>query len=230
MESVMVKTFVRVDIISDVMCPWCLIGWLKFQKVLERYSPQIAFDVHWRSFELNPDMPEDGVNAAEYLGRRYGLTPEQGRGNRQKIADTAKELGFQMNWGADFRLRNTFDAHRLLAWAEAVDDADGADRGGRQTALKMALFRAHFSEEADVNSHDVLIAAAVSGGLDGTKAQNILNSDLYCDVVRAEEAYWRDNGISGVPAIILNEKMMIPGAQDPDVYMRVIDRKILGLG
>lgn len=217
----------RVDVVSDVMCPWCLIGWLKFQHVIAHYQGVIDFDVRWRPFELNPDMPADGVNATEYLAQRYGVSKEQSAGNRRNMADTARELGFAFHWGADFRMRNSFNAHRLLSWAEAVDDARVAQARQHQTALKMALFRAHFSEEKDVNDKDILIAAARVAGLDGDKARRILESDDYGDVVRAEQQQWRENGVNGVPAFILDGRMMVPGAQEPEVFMRVIDRKIL---
>lgn len=223
-------TPLRVDIISDVMCPWCLIGWLKFQKVIAHYQGVIDFDIRWRAFELNPDMPADGVNAAEFLAQRYGLTPEQSSGNRQRLNDAAAEMGFAINWGGDFRMRNTLNAHRLLAWAEAVDDQDQPVRGVRQIALKEALFRAHFAEQKDVNNEDILVEAAVAAGLDGDKARRILASDDYADVVRAEEEQWRENGINGVPAFILNGSMLISGAQEAESFIRVIDRKILAKG
>lgn len=219
----------RIDIVSDVMCPWCLIGWLKFQKVTAHYAGQLAFDVRWRPFELNPDMAQEGLNAATYLAERYGVTPEQGRGNRLKMAETAAELGFALHWGTDFRMRNSFNAHRLLAWAEAVDDAAGAPRTGLQTALKMALFRAHFAEQRDVNDAETLVDIAVSAGLNGDKARQILAGDLYADLVRAEEDHWRDHGVSGVPMFILDGRMMVQGAQEPEVFIRVIDRKILAV-
>lgn len=223
------KTQLRVDIVSDVMCPWCLIGWLKFQQVMDHYCDKIAFDVRWRPFELNPDMVAEGVNAADYLGQRYGITKEQSAGNRRNMAETAERLGFVFHWGQDFRMRNSHNAHRLLSWAEAVDDRGVGGRSQQQTALKMALFRAHFAEEKDVNSVDVLVDAAVSVGLDGDKARRILASDDYSEMVRAEQGHWRDRGVNGVPAFILDGRMMVSGAQDPDIFIRVIDRKILGV-
>lgn len=223
------KTPLRVDIVSDVMCPWCLIGWLKFQQVIAHYRDVIDFDIRWQAFELNPDMAAEGVNTAEYFAQRYGMTPEQSRGNRQRLKDAGAELGFAFNWGDDFRLRNTFNAHRLLAWAEAVDDQDAPTRGQRQIALKEALFRAHFSDQKDVNDVEVLVEAAELAGLNGDKARRILASDEYGDIVCAEQHHWRENGINGVPAFILDQRMVISGAQDPEVFMRVIDRKILAV-
>lgn len=221
---------VRVDIISDIMCPWCLIGWLKFQQVMAHYADQLAFDVRWRPFELNPAMPADGMNAAEYLAQRYGLSPAKGSANRQNITSTAAALGFDINWGADFRMRNSFNGHRLLSWAEAVDDQPelaGKARGTKQMALKLALFRAHFSEGRDVNDAATLAEIAASVGLDAGKARAILAGDDYGDIVRSQQAEWQDHGISAVPTFLLEQRMMVPGAQDPDVFIRVIDRKIL---
>lgn len=226
-EQASQKTPLRVDIVSDVMCPWCLIGWLKFQRVIEHYRDVIDFDIRWQAFELNPDMSAEGVNTAQYFAQRYGMTPEQSRGNRQRLNEAAAEHGFAMNWGSDFRLRNTFNAHRLLAWAQAVDDQDAPVRGQRQIALKEALFRAHFSEQKDVNNADVLVEAAEAAGLSGDKARRILVSEDYAEMVRTEQHHWRENGITGVPAFILDQRMLISGAQDAEAFIRVIDRKIL---
>lgn len=221
---------VRVDIISDIMCPWCLIGWLKFQQVMAHYADQLTFDVRWRPLELNPAMPADGVNAAEYLAQRYSLSPAKGSANRQNITSTAAALGFDIKWGADFRMRNSFNGHRLLSWAEAVGDQPelaGKARGTKQMALKLALFRAHFSEGRDVNDAATLAEIAASVGLDTGKVGAILAGDDYGDIVRSQQAEWQDHGISVVPTFRLEQRMMVPGAQDPDVFIRVIDRKIL---
>lgn len=224
----MALTPLRVDIISDVMCPWCLIGWLKFQKVIEHFEDQIAFEIHWRAFELNPDMPEEGVDAAEYMSKRYQLSAEKSRENRSRIAQTATELGFPIEWGTGFRLRNSYRAHRLLKWAEAVDEAGDGPKGDRQTQLKMELFKSHFQHGEDVNDVETLAVVAGRAGLDAGKAAQIARGDTYGDVVRAEEAMWQENGIFGVPTFLLNERMLISGAQEPEYFMRVIERKILG--
>ncbi len=216
-----------VDIVSDVMCPWCIIGWLKFRKVMDHFAGRLDFRVQWHPFELNPDMPAEGEDAASHVMRKYGITAEQSRANSGKMAGVAAELGFAFNRGPDFRMRNSFDAHRLLSWAGALEEPDPVDATGVQTALKLALFRAHFTDNRDVSDHDVLTDVAASVGLDRARAAAILAGEEFAEMVRVEEAYWADQNITGVPAFILGGRMLVPGAQDPEVFIRVIERKVL---
>jgi predicted DsbA family dithiol-disulfide isomerase len=216
-----------VDIVSDVMCPWCIIGWLKFEKVMAHFAGRLDFRVQWHPFELNPDMPREGEDAASHVMRKYGITAEQSRANSGKMAGVAAELGFAFNRGPDFRMRNSFDAHRLLSWAGALEEPEQVEATGVQTALKLALFRAHFTDNRDVSDHDVLADTAASVGLDAARARTILAGEEFAEMVRVEEAYWADQNITGVPAFILGGRMLVPGAQDPEVFIRVIERKIL---
>lgn len=216
-----------VDIVSDVMCPWCIIGWLKFETVMAHFADRLDFRVQWHPFELNPDMPPEGEAAAEHVMRKYGITAEQSRANSGKMAGVAADLGFAFNRGSGFRMRNSFDAHRLLAWAGALEEPEQAAATGVQTALKLALFTAHFTDNRDVSDHVVLADVAASVGLDGARAQSILASGEFGEMVRTEEAYWADQNITGVPAFILGGRMLIPGAQDPEVFIRVIENKVL---
>lgn len=216
-----------VDIVSDVMCPWCIIGWLRFRTVMAHFAGRLDFRVQWHPFELNPDMPPEGEDAASHVQRKYGISAEQGRANSGKMAAVAAELGFAFNRGPDFRMRNSFDAHRLLSWAGALEEAEQASATGVQTDLKLALFRAHFTDNRDVSDPGVLAEVAASVGLDGARAAAILASDDYAEMVRTEEAYWAEQNITGVPAFILGGRMLVPGAQDPEVFIRVIERKVL---
>ena len=216
-----------IDIVSDVMCPWCIIGWLKFEQVMAHFSDRLDFRVQWHPFELNPDMPPEGEDAGEHVVRKYGVSAEQGRANSARLAAIAAELGFVFNRGPGFRMRNSFDAHRLLTWAGALEEAEQVEATGVQTALKLALFRAHFADNRDVSDHAVLADVAASVGLDRARAAAILTSDDYAEMVRVEEAYWADRNITGVPAFILGGRMMVPGAQDPEVFIRVIENKVL---
>lgn len=218
---------INVDIVSDVMCPWCIIGWRKFEQAMAHFEGQLAFRVQWHPFELNPGMPREGQDAAEHVMQKYGLTAEQSRSNSARLAGIAGELGFAFNRGPGFRMRNSFDAHRLLTWAGALEAPDQDTATGVQTALKLALFAAHFTDNRDVSDHGVLADVAASVGLDAARAAAILAGDEFADQVRSEEVCWADNEITGVPAFILNGQMMIPGAQDAEVFIRVIERKIL---
>ncbi len=216
-----------VDIVSDVMCPWCIIGWLKFQRVMEHFRGRLDFRVQWHPFELNPDMPPEGEDAAAHVMRKYGVSAEQSRANSGRLAAIAAELGFAFNRGPDFRMRNSFDAHRLLTWAGASEASDQQAATGVQTALKLALFTAHFTDNRDVSDHAVLADVAASVGLDRERAAAILASGEFGEMVRTEEGWWADRNITGVPAFILGGQMLVPGAQDPEVFIRVIEKKVL---
>ncbi|NYF33271.1 DsbA family oxidoreductase [Sphingopyxis sp. JAI108] len=216
-----------VDIVSDVMCPWCIIGWLKFRKVIDHFAGRLDFRVQWHPFELNPDMPPEGEDAASHVMRKYGISAEQSRANTGRLAAIAGELGFTFNRGPDFRMRNSFDAHRLLTWAGAIEEPEQEGPTGVQTALKLALFQAHFTDNRDVGDMQVLADIATSVGLDRARAAAILGSGEFGEMVRTEEAYWADRNITGVPAFILGGRMLVPGAQDPEVFIRVIENKVL---
>jgi predicted DsbA family dithiol-disulfide isomerase len=216
-----------VDIVSDVMCPWCIIGWLKFQQAMDHFAGRLDFRVQWHPFELNPDMPPEGEDAATHVMRKYGISAEQSRANTARLAGVAADLGFGFNRGPAFRMRNSFDAHRLLTWAGALEEPDQQTATGVQTALKVALFTAHFTDNRDVADHAVLADVAESVGLDRARAAAILASGEFGEMVRTEEAYWADRNITGVPAFILGGRMLVPGAQDPEVFIRVIENKVL---
>lgn len=216
-----------VDIVSDVMCPWCIIGWLKFREVIDHFAGRLDFRVQWHPFELNPDMPPEGEDAASHVMRKYGISAEQSRANTGRLAAIAGELGFTFNRGPDFRMRNSFDAHRLLTWAGAIEEPEQEGPTGVQTALKLALFQAHFTDNRDVGDMQVLADIATSVGLDRARAAAILGSGEFGEMVRTEEAYWADRNITGVPAFILGGRMLVPGAQDPEVFIRVIENKVL---
>lgn len=216
-----------IDIVSDVMCPWCIIGWLKFEKVMAHFEGRLDFRVQWHPFELNPDMPPEGEDAASHVMRKYGISAEQSRANSGKMSGIAADLGFAFNRGRAFRMRNSFDAHRLLTWAGALEDPEQQAPTGVQTALKLALFRAHFTDNRDVSDPATLADIAASVGLDRDRAVAILSGDDYAEMVRVEEAYWADQNVTGVPAFILGGRMLIPGAQDPETFIRVIETKVL---
>ncbi|WP_223181451.1 DsbA family oxidoreductase [Sphingopyxis sp. LK2115] len=216
-----------VDIVSDVMCPWCIIGWLKFRQVMDHFKGRLDFRVQWHPFQLNPDMPPDGEDAAAHVMRKYGISADQSRANAARLAAIADKLGFAFNRGPDFRMRNSFDAHRLLTWAGALESSDQQAATGVQTALKLALFRAHFTDNRDVSDHGVLADVAASVGLARTRAAAILASDEFGEMVRTEEHWWAERNITGVPAFILGGQMLVSGAQDAELFIRVIERKIL---
>ena len=185
-----------VDIVSDVMCPWCIIGWLKFRKVMAHFEGRLAFRVQWHPFELNPDMPPEGEDSVEHVIRKYGITPDQSRANRDRLAGIAADLDFSFNRGPGFRMRNSFDAHRLLHWA---------GEHGKQKELKKALFDAYFTKGQDPSSRTLLVQVAGKVGLDEAEAVQVLSSGRYAQEVRDMEHFYHRNGIQSVPAVIIDE-------------------------
>lgn len=203
----------KIDFVSDVSCPWCIIGLRALEDALARTSDVVDADITFQPFELNPQMGKDGQNIGEHIAEKYGATPEQSAANRATIRERAADLGFTMAMGADSRIYNTFDAHRLLHWAELE---------GKQADLKRALFRAYFTDQQDPSDHAVLIALAEKVGLDSVRAAEILESDAYAREVRAAEQLWRSRGITSVPAIVINDRHLISGGQPTELFERAI--------
>lgn len=195
---------IRVDIISDVVCPWCFIGFRQLERALELAG--LEGDIRWHPFELNPQMAPEGEDIAAHIQRKYGATPEQSAATRGHMKAIAEPLGIDFS-GRSKRIWNTFDAHRLLHSARDT---------GRQTALKLALFEAYFTAGEDVSDREVLLGAVEAAGLDRAEAEAVLASDAEAEAVRALEAKWWEMGISGVPAFIIAEKGLVMGAQEPE--------------
>ncbi|MEQ1618959.1 MAG: DsbA family oxidoreductase [Terricaulis sp.] len=210
----------RIDFVSDIACPWCVIGLRSLQQALAAIGESVAAEFHFQPFELNPHMGPEGENIAQHLQKKYGSTPEQSGAGRQAIAARGAELGFVFNTTPESRIWNTFDAHRLLHWA-------GLE--GRQLALKEALFKANFTDGRPTNDIDALVAAAVEAGLDGARARQVLASGAYAQEVRAEQEAWRARGVQAVPTIIFNQRWAIQGGQPPEVFERAI-RDMLASG
>ncbi len=201
------------DFVSDVSCPWCIIGLRGLETALEQVGELVQPQITFHPFELNPDMPAGGQNIVEHIGQKYGATPDQSRATRAMIRDRAAEVGFTMAMTDDSRIYNTFDAHRLLHWAGLV---------GRQGELKRALFDAYFTQGRSPEDHEALLAAADKAGLDPVAARKVLESDDYADEVRAEELRWRNQGINSVPAVIVNGRYLISGGQPPAAFEQAI--------
>lgn len=199
----------KIDFVSDVSCPWCIIGLRGLEAALSRATDVVDADLTFHPFELNPAMPPEGQDMSEHIAEKYGSTPDQMAASRTMIRDRAADLGFTMTMSDGRRIYNTFDAHRLLYWGGQI---------GGQKALKEALFAAYFTDERDPSDRDVLVDVARSVGLDGDEARAILASDRYAAEVRAEEALWQSRGISSVPAIIINDRYLISGGQPPEAF------------
>lgn len=206
---------IRIDFVSDIACPWCVIGLFSLEQALERLGDAVQVDLHFRAFELNPAMPAEGEDAIEHLTRKYGISTEQAHANGKAIRERGAELGFEFDIAGRSRIRNTFDAHRLLYWA-------GKEGATQQLALKHALLRAYFSDGEDVSDTDVLGRIAGSAGLDADIAREVLASEKFAEEVRAEMARYRQLGISAVPSVIFNGRHLIQGGQPVEAFEQAL--------
>ena len=211
-------TPLRIDFVSDVSCPWCAVGLASLEQALQRLGGAVQADIHLQPFELNPQLPAEGEDATEHLMHKYGIDTAQVEANRAVIRERAAAVGFAFNMGVGSRVYNTFDAHRLLHWAELK---------GRHLTLKKALLRAYFTDGEDVASHDVLVRLAGEAGLDGDEARDVLEGGAYADQVRTQEQFFQQRGIRSVPATIVNGTHLIPGGQPPEVFEQAL-REIAG--
>jgi predicted DsbA family dithiol-disulfide isomerase len=209
----------RIDFVSDVACPWCVVGLRSLLKAIDAVGDKVDVQIHFQPFELNPDMAPEGENTTEHVQKKYGSTPERSAAARQALKDNGAALGFDFNYSPQSRIWNTFDAHRLLHWA-------GIE--GKQLELKEALFRVNFTEQQSTSDHEVLAKAAESAGLDGGRAREILKSGEFTKEVRSEEMVWRNRGISAVPSVIFNQRWMIQGGQPPQVFEQAIRQIVEG--
>ncbi|MND76684.1 DSBA-like thioredoxin domain protein [compost metagenome] len=211
----------KIDFVSDVVCPWCVVGLGGLTTALETLKGEgVAADITFQPFELNPQMAPEGENIVEHIGRKYGATPEQSAANRVMIRERAAEVGFDMRMGPDSRIWNTFDAHRLLHWAHETAPE-------KQEALKRALFTAHFTENRNLTDAGVLTQAAEAAGLDRAEAGEVLASGRYATEVRGAEDLWRARGITSVPAVVVEGKYLISGGQPAAAFEEAL-RKIAG--
>jgi predicted DsbA family dithiol-disulfide isomerase len=203
---------IHIDIVSDVVCPWCVIGYLQLAQAAQETG--IALTVRWHPFELNPQMASEGENLREHLAAKYGTTPEGSIKARAQLTQLGAELGFTFDYADDMRMYNTFLAHQLLDWAEETE--------GRPHALKLALFEAFFTHRKDVSDITVLADIAGTTGHDRKAALAILQSGDRAEATRAKERFFTERGVSGVPAMIFNQQYLVTGAQGVETYGKIL--------
>jgi predicted DsbA family dithiol-disulfide isomerase len=203
----------RIDFVSDVSCPWCAIGLKSLDQALESVRDEITVDMHFQPFELNPGMAPEGQDIFEHVTEKYGSTAAQQEQSREMIRQRGEAVGFAFDMAKRGRIYNTFDAHRLLHWAEGQ---------GHQRALKEKLFEAYFTKGESPASHEVLLRVAGEAGLDVEAARQVLESTAYADEVRQLEYYWQRAGIRSVPAIVINQRHLISGGQPPEVFEQAL--------
>ena len=210
----------KIDFVSDVSCPWCAIGLSSLEAALARVAPDVTAELHFQPFELNPQMTKEGEDTVEHLTRKYGISAEQARANAEAIRQRGAAVGFTFGEGQRKRVWNTFDAHRLLHWAELEGET-------LQKALKKRLLQAYFTDGENPSDRDVLLRAATDAGLDPVRAAAILESDEYAEATRERERMYTEAGIHSVPAIIFNDRHLISGGQPVEVFERAL-RQIAG--
>lgn len=203
----------KIDFVSDVSCPWCAIGLSALEIALKNIGDSVKVDLHFQPFELNPKMPPEGQDVTEHLTQKYGSTPAQQAQIRESIRQRGAALGFVFRPAGRSRIYNTFDAHRLLHWAELE---------GKQYALKTALLKAYFTDGDNPSSHELLVRLAGECGLDTERAARILASVEFAQNVHAAEQFFLRAGISSVPAVIINDKHLISGGQPVEVFEQAL--------
>ncbi|MCX7564955.1 DsbA family oxidoreductase [Sulfitobacter sp. F26169L] len=204
---------IQIDIVSDVMCPWCIIGFRQLEQALG--TTGAGAYIRWHPFELNPAMPPEGQNLGEHITEKYGATPEQSAQNRAQMKNLGADLGIDFRFEEDSRIVNTFAAHQLLDWAQSKN---------LQHPLKLALFDAHFTQKRDVSQHDTLVDIAVSVGLDADEAREVLQQETHAQQTRERQKFWTGHGISSVPAMVFEGKYLLSGAQGVQGYAQMLEK------
>ena len=207
----MTTTALRIDIVSDVVCPWCIVGYRQLERAVK--ATGVVVDIHWHPFELNPNMPAEGQNMVEHIMEKYGSSPEESKANRARLTEIGEGLDFAFSFGDDMRMHNTFNTHQLLHWAK---------QQGRGDDLKQALFNAHFTNLRDLSDTAVLADIASEIGFDRAEAEAVLADQRFANEVRSEESFWTQQGISGVPAMVFNRKHLVTGAQGVENYTSIL--------
>ncbi|WP_194768062.1 DsbA family oxidoreductase [Tamlana sp. I1] len=207
------KEKLKIDIVSDVVCPWCTIGYKRLEKAINELGIQDRVNIEWQPFELNPNMPAEGQNVQEHIAEKYGATLEQQKESQQQMTEAGAELGFTFDYFDNMRMVNTFEAHVLL---------DYAKKFGKQTELKMRLTKAFFSERKDVSKKEVLKEALLDVGLNANEALEQLNNEEARKAIKTTEAFWQSAGVRSVPTVVFNRKSAVTGAQPIDVFKQVL--------
>lgn len=213
-HPIMTRTL-KIDFVSDIVCPWCAVGLAGLERALERLQDDVQVDLHFQPFELNPDMVPEGQDIVEHLNEKYGSTPEQQDANWQGLCDRAASVGWNFARQGRGRIWNTFDAHRLLHWA-------GEQSAQQQHALKQALLKAYFERTENVSDAQVLLAAVQACGLDVDRARAILASEDYAMAVRQREQFYTQAGVRAVPSVIVNDQYLLQGGQPPEAYEQAL--------
>ena len=206
---------IEIDIVSDVVCPWCAVGYGNLKHAIEELGDQCDVKIRWRAFELNPHMGSDGQEIVEHLMEKYKIDEAQVKANKERLIQVGQEAGIEFKFEQRSRIYNTFDSHRLLHWADVTAPE-------QQTPLKEALFLAYFNRGEDISNHEVLLEIVAGVGLPVNEAKDILESDRYEQDVRTEQSQYQQMGIQAVPAFIINQKYLINGGQPKAAFIEAL--------
>lgn len=204
---------IKLDIISDIVCPWCIIGYKHLETAINELGLQDKVEIEWQPFELNPDMPVEGENLKQHVARKYGSSPEDSARARDNITQQGAANGFEFKYFDEMKMVNTFDAHVLLEYAKEE---------GKQTELKLRLFSAFFTEYKDVSNRSILVEELNSIGLDGKEAIKLLDDQQRRDETRTAQHYWTQLGVSSVPTIVFNRESALTGAHPVETFKQVL--------
>lgn len=202
---------IRIDIVSDVVCPWCIVGYRQLCQAAE--TTGVSIETYWHPFELNADMPPEGENLRDHIMRKYGSTPEQSEKARDHLSGIGAPLGIEFRFNEDSKIVNTFAAHQLLHWAQGFEKSHD---------LKLALFDAYFTNGQDVSCAEVLVKTAASVGLDAKEAQDVLRDRRFEAAVREKETFWTSRGVSSVPTMVFDARHATSGAQGAETFARIL--------
>lgn len=211
------KEKIKIDIVSDIVCPWCTIGYKRLEKAIIELGIQDQVAIEWQPFELNPNMPTEGQNVTEHLTEKYGSTLEQQKESKQNMTNVGKELDFTFDYFDEMKMVNTFEAHILLEYAKEF---------GKQTELKMCLTTAFFSERKDVSKRAILKEALQAVGLNSEEGLAKLDNDEARKEIRTKQNYWKNLGVNSVPTIVFNRKSAVTGAQPVNTFKQVLSELI----
>lgn len=212
------KDKIKIDIISDVVCPWCIVGYNHLAAAITELDLHDQVEIEWQPFELNPDMPAEGEELTSHLARKYGATKSDSDRTRENITNAGAAYGFNFNYFDDMKIVNTLDAHTLL---------DFARQTGQQTALKLRLFTAFFSEKKDISIQEVLVNEAKAVGIAPEQAQKILADKNSKSQVKARESQWQQMGVNSVPTVVFNRTSALSGAQPQATFKQILQELMM---
>ena len=210
---------VKIDFVSDVVCPWCALGATALEQAIANLAGEVAVELTFKPFELNPDMPVEGEHAVKHMMRKYGRSAKEVASRNEMVIARGEAIGFHFDLEKRSHFYNTFDAHRLLFWAV---------KEGRQIELKKILLKAYFTDGHNPSNHETLVRLAGEAGLSTTRAREVLATGMFAIEVRELESFYREGGINSIPAMVLNGRQLVAGSQSVEQYEEALRQMARG--